>query len=70
MFGPLIDTLLRSASLPGGGSGGAFLPKPPVVPPSPRPPVRPPEPGCATLPVTRVPDVPSVGQIHRVSSKK
>jgi len=69
MLGPIIDSILRSASLPVGLGKGEFLPKPPVVPPSPRPPVRPPDPGCGTLPVTRVPDVPSVGQIHRVSRK-
>ena len=39
---------------------GAFLPEPPVVPPSPRPPVSPPDPGCGTLPVTRLPDLPSL----------
>jgi hypothetical protein len=42
---------------------GAFLPDPPVVPPSPRPPVRPPDPGCSTLPVTRVPELPSLSQV-------
>ena len=68
MLGPIIGSILRSA-LPGGLPKGKFLPGPPVVPPSPRPPVRPPDPGCETLPVTRVPDVPSVGQTHRVSGK-
>lgn len=38
----------------------SFLPEPPVVPPSPRPPVHPPEPGCATLPVTHTPRLPSL----------
>lgn len=42
---------------------GGFLPRPSVVPPSPKPPVRPPEPGCSTLPVTRVPELPSLSQV-------
>jgi hypothetical protein len=50
----------KPATRPGADPGRAFLPEPPVVPPSPRPPVRPPEPGCSTLPVTRVPKLPSL----------
>ena len=69
MLGPIIGSILRSAALPGRLPKDEFLPGPPVVPPSPRPPVRPPDPGCETLPVTRVLDVPSVGQTHRVSRK-
>ena len=67
MPGSIFGSLLRS--LPGIGDTGSFLPQPPVVPPSPRPPVRPPDPGCGTLPVTSVPEVPSVKQVDRVSRK-
>jgi len=69
MFGPIINSILGSGTLPTAGKKGPFLPEPPVIPPSPRPPVRPPEPGCSTLPVTPAPAVPSVKKAQRVSRK-